>query len=395
MLREHPALLAFYANAGIRELIPIYPLYAIMFSEHGVSAFEISLLFVVWAFVGIVAEVPSGALADRFSRKWLIVASGLFKSAAFLSWFAWQSFPGFALGFILWGTGSSLRSGAWEALLHDLLTSWDRKLEFSKHYGRMKSLGTVGVCVGEAAGGALIFLGYDIVLIVSALIPLVATAPFVFLVGDVPVRDDDSQEAASEPDYFRTLRSGVTEAVTNRTILYILLVISLLIVTVGVYDEYVGLTLRENGFSLAVIAYLGIPIYLAQAVGHAIAHRFDAWSSTQSMLLIAATSGTLVLVPFLPDPGIPVVMSLVFFMFGVTSTLFQSYLQAEIEGDARATVTSTVGLGDSLGAIIWFLIFGALAEATSMTDATLMLGVLIVLLAGFFRALAARWRIQR
>ena len=86
------ALAAFYLNGGIREIIPIYPLYAIMFGEHGVSSFFLSVLFVIWCLTCIVVEVPSGALADRFSRKWLIVASPLRLpawrlSASGLSWF--------------------------------------------------------------------------------------------------------------------------------------------------------------------------------------------------------------------------------------------------------------------------------------------------------------------
>ncbi|MAV27919.1 MAG: hypothetical protein CMQ05_17745 [Gammaproteobacteria bacterium] len=69
-----------------------------MFTEHGVAPFELSLLFSAWALIGIITEIPSGALADRLGRKWLIVASGFFKSAAFMSWFLWQDFSGYLLG---------------------------------------------------------------------------------------------------------------------------------------------------------------------------------------------------------------------------------------------------------------------------------------------------------
>ncbi|MDG1204994.1 MAG: hypothetical protein P8N51_06445, partial [Pseudomonadales bacterium] len=86
-------LAAFYIAGGLREIIPIYPLYAIMFGANGVSAFELSLLFVVWAIVGLITEVPSGAWADRYSRKWIVVASGVFKAAGFLTWYLWQDFP--------------------------------------------------------------------------------------------------------------------------------------------------------------------------------------------------------------------------------------------------------------------------------------------------------------
>lgn len=49
----------------------ICPFYADMFVDYGLSGLEVSLLFAVWSWSGtcIALEVPSGALADRFSRK--------------------------------------------------------------------------------------------------------------------------------------------------------------------------------------------------------------------------------------------------------------------------------------------------------------------------------------
>ena len=49
----------------------ICPFYAVMFVDYGLSGLEVSLLFAVWSWSGtcIALEVPSGALADRFSRK--------------------------------------------------------------------------------------------------------------------------------------------------------------------------------------------------------------------------------------------------------------------------------------------------------------------------------------
>ena len=67
------AILAFYIDGGIGELVPIYPLYSVMFMDHGVSAFGFSALLMIWSLSAMIVEIPSGALADRFSRKWLLV----------------------------------------------------------------------------------------------------------------------------------------------------------------------------------------------------------------------------------------------------------------------------------------------------------------------------------
>ena len=62
--------------ALLADTVPLYPLYALLFADSGLSGAEISALFAIWSAVGLLAEVPSGALADRFSRRGCLVAAG-------------------------------------------------------------------------------------------------------------------------------------------------------------------------------------------------------------------------------------------------------------------------------------------------------------------------------
>lgn len=379
---------AFYLNSGIREVIPIYPLYAVMFGEHGVGPIGISVLFSIWAAVGIVTEVPSGALADAFSRKWLIVASGILKSFAFLTWFLFQDFYGFALGFLIWGVASSLRTGAWEALLHDLLKLDGSENKFAHHYGRINSIARVGVVLGELIGGVLIVLGYDIVLLVSAAVPLLASAFFIVLVTE-PTRHETVYEAG----YLGNIKSGVMEAIHNQGILYILLATTMLLIAAGILDEYVNPITFEQGFSLSAVAYLSAGIALAEAAGYALSGRFSFLSLNQLLALMATAAGLLVLMPPLGGYYVPTILGIFFAMFGMASTLFASRLQNLIEGSARATVTSVVSLGDGVGAILWFLVFGSMAEMSSMTLAATGFAVITALSCLVFYRLARRWGI--
>ena len=55
--------------AALSELVPYYPLYALLFLDTGLSEAQISVLFALWSITAFVAEVPTGALADRWSRR--------------------------------------------------------------------------------------------------------------------------------------------------------------------------------------------------------------------------------------------------------------------------------------------------------------------------------------
>ena len=366
-------LAAFYIAGGLREIIPIYPLYAIMFGANGVSAFELSLLFVVWAIVGLITEVPSGAWADRYSRKWIVVASGVFKAAGFLTWYLWQDFPGYALGFIFWGFGSSLRSGAFEALLHDLLKKWDDTQSFTKHYGRISALATLSAMLGEILGGILIIYGYDFVLLVSMAIPLLASIPFVVWIKETP-----KDALIAEKNYLLHLKEGIGESFQNKSIRFILATTTFLVVAHGVVDEYVSPIMYEKGFSLSMIAFLAVPMFLAEAAGEYLADEFDYLEFDHLLTLMIL--GSACLVPIFIGTGllIPTLFTLYFFLFGLASTILASKLQDKISTDSRATVTSVVGFGDSLGAIIWFLVIGVAAEITSISTAVSFFTVLIM-----------------
>ena len=54
-----------------------YPVFALLFLEHGLTWEEFGILNGIWAISIILLEVPSGALADTIGRKRLIVLGAL------------------------------------------------------------------------------------------------------------------------------------------------------------------------------------------------------------------------------------------------------------------------------------------------------------------------------
>jgi len=81
-------LTAFYIKGGGIELIPIYPLYAVMFMEHGVSTFEFSVLYVLIVATCLLSMSASldefiGPLLreKEFSLRWI----GYLSAAIFLA----------------------------------------------------------------------------------------------------------------------------------------------------------------------------------------------------------------------------------------------------------------------------------------------------------------------
>ena len=57
----------------------IFPFYTVMFTEHGMSPAQIGVALAAWSLTGVALEIPTGALADRLSRRWLLFVAQIFR----------------------------------------------------------------------------------------------------------------------------------------------------------------------------------------------------------------------------------------------------------------------------------------------------------------------------
>jgi MFS family permease len=127
----------YYLTTVCYDFVFAYAIYTVFFSLRGLTVFQISLLLSWWTVTSIVLEIPTGALADSWSRRKMLALAPLIKSFCFLTWFlAGGSFYLFALGFLLWSAGSSLSSGTSEALLYDTLVHYGKRDDYEKALGR-------------------------------------------------------------------------------------------------------------------------------------------------------------------------------------------------------------------------------------------------------------------
>jgi hypothetical protein len=378
-------------------------------SDGGLSAAQISSLFVVWSLTSFVAEVPSGAWADTVDRRRLLVLSGLLYAIAFGVWLAWPAYPGYLIGFVCWGVSSALMSGTFEALLYDHLNAAGAAHRYAGVKGGAQTAALLATLVAMAAAGLLVSLGgYPLVGAVSVGMALVHTAVAATLpasraaapAGDhasatrgdhgtvalAPGSQQPPSDTGAIADYLTMLRSGLGEAVRVPRVRRVA-VIAAAMLGLTAYDEYFPLVLAAHGFTAERIPVLLAVIVAGQALGTALAGRTTGWSPRR----IAWLYGTgAVLIGAGALTGGPVGFVAIGLGYGAVNNAFlvgEARLQESISGAARATVTSVSGLGAEVFALAVFAFVALGSTWWSIVTVLALLTVPSLATA----ALAGRW----
>ncbi|MEV6557055.1 MFS transporter [Nocardia sp. NPDC051756] len=394
---------------GIGDLIPLYALYSLLFADHGLSTGQISSLFAIWSTTAFLLEVPSGAWADTVSRRALLVLSGVLLTAGFALWTLVPTYPGFALGFVLWGAAGALVSGTFEALLYDDLAARGEQSAYARILGYTRAASETAIVVGIVAAtplylwGGYALIGWSSVgfaALHTAIALSFPSAPKAVSAADIDELED-AESLADEADpvvpldrdqpegpfarYLTMLKTGVGESFRVRAVRNGVLLGALLF-GITAFDEYFALLAESVGVSTAIVPLLVGLTVLGSLGGSLLAGRTEAMSG-RTMAIAVGLGGVLFLGGALlaglaehRPYAVYVLTGLGFTAIGLSygivynaGVVAGARLQDAIEGPARATVTSVSGL---LGEVVALAVFAFAALATAWWSMSTMLALL-------------------
>lgn len=374
------------AFSSVREFIPFFPLYPLLFVDTGLSTAQVSSLFVIWSATAFLLEVPSGALADLVPRRLLLVLSSLLYAGCFAVWALVPSYPAFALGFVLWGVSSAINSGTYESYVYDVLDLAGEKHRFPKVLARSRAGSLVMIMLGIPAASVLYPLGgYELVGAASVGACLLQFAIGCTLPRDPrPPREDGGSETFSWTGYLAMLREGVGEVRRSTTVRRTVIMIAVL-AGIMCYDEYFPLLGAELGAGRQLVPLLLVGTVAGQAVGSLLAERVP----TRLLTRAVPAAGILVIAGVLS--GHPIIgFAAIAVGYGLHQMVYvasEIRLQELITGRARATVTSISGLLAELSALTVFVAFGVGSNWIGIPGLVAALAVCLVVLTPLVR----RW----
>ncbi len=374
-----------YALRITDEFIPWFALYALYMVDSGLSAAELASLFVIWSVTAFALEIPSGAWADTFSRRKLVALGAAIRGVGFAVWTIWPGYWGFALGFVLWGIRSAMKSGAVEALVYDELAAIGQTGAYLRIVGRGQTLAIVATMLAVGLGAPIFsFGGYRLAGWLSVAVAAAGVVAALSFPETARVRSTDHGGVA---EYLRQLRAGLAEARHSPAVRHVL-VIAVGMGGLTAFDEFLPLLVRQLGASTELTPLLLLIPGAAMAGVAAIAGRFSRLSAHAAAWLLFAAAVLLAVGPLTGHPVLAMVLLAGSFgLMQLMRLLTEARLQSAIAGTARATVLSVAGLGAELLAVTVYFGYGLGSQWLAATGLIALFSLPLLALA----ALTRRW----
>jgi MFS family permease len=335
----------------------IYPFYALLFAESGLSTAQISMLFVGWSVIGIAAEIPTGALGDRFDRRYLLALGQLTKAVGFGCWFIFSDFTGYLAGFALWGIGSAFSSGTYEALVYDELDKQGRREQYLRVAGRSASVALVAILLATALASLVASPGYDIAILASV------GASCIAALAALSLPKASRVASTKQTPYLETIKVGLRLSIRSKRLGVAILLAAVAGSAYGALEEYSGLFISDLGYSAAVVALILTAIGITDALGAFSAERVEKARTGGIFALVAVASVSLIAASLLQSAASVPLLAAFFFLTQAAMIISESRVQHSIDStEHRATATSVANFAieiASLGVFATFAIAGS------------------------------------
>ncbi len=353
-----PRYYAYQFLRGFHFWLPIWFLF--LQAQHGLSYAQIGLMEVLFGLVTILAEVPTGAIADRFGRR-VSMGVGALGFAAATALFAALNFPALIIGHLGMSIARTLMSGADDALLYDSLRALKRTDEYERHAGRAQAVATASLLAATILSGPLVaLLDFRSVIMLSA-VGMGVSGLIALSLREPPRRESDfdgTQEAVTRSSrssraVLDEMRAGARIVLRTRPVLWTILLGGLLLATLDLPDFFIQPFIHSHGVDPAEALDLGLiysslilPSFIGVMIGSIVAAPLAARLGERRSLPAVLILGAAVFLPLLLVDHLALVAALALLAAATAAVhpLAGGYINRRISSDQRATVLSVFSL---------------------------------------------------
>lgn len=360
-------LLPLYVAAFSHGLVLWYAVEKPFMSSIGFNEATIGVMVACYAGLMPFIETPSGILADRWSRKGVLIVASISLIASSLVGGLSNSIPMYIVCACLWGIFFGMYSGTYDSIMYDtVLEQTGTTNDFEKRFGHIKALDSLALIIGSLTGGVLA-AAFTMQLVYFLTIPCVFISIFALWRFKEPTLHK-SEVAVPLVKHIRSTFKAVLRRGFVMQVVLTLLLLSLILQTVLEFNQLWLLALAAPLviFGPANAAALG-----ALGVGGTLAYRFGLHRRVallSAMVVLVCSSILLATV----KNAVIVIMCQATMVLVVTalSVIFTKQLHDNLPSHVRAGAASAVSTFSWIVFVPLALLFGLISQNQSAFEAS-------------------------
>jgi DHA3 family tetracycline resistance protein-like MFS transporter len=371
----------FYLESLISKLFYILPGFmAIYFFGLGLNMFQISLLFAVWSLFSLIFDIPTGAIADIYGRKFSVLLGTFLMASGFLAIYFFTNYF-IILGIMAFiGLSSTFVSGADDAWATDLINKKNKNL-LHGYFAKTMSLSSIGFVISGLIGAFFVkSLGIGIIWIATSLSLFVSF--FILIFAREYYIKKEITFGKSLKNIKNQTKTSIKYSYRNKALFYLILAGFFLVFASSFSNLVTWTGLLKNlsfpdyafGYFMSAIAFIGIfaPLISIKLMKSNKERNFILFSSIGLIIFIFGIifSYNLTLV-------FTIVLGFSFFQYMIMpakSTYFQKFIPTKL----RATIGSIDSMLVSLVGIIALPIAGFLADSIGSKYTIFISGFIVI-----------------
>ena len=325
----------------------------------------------------LLAEVPTGILADKIGRKWSVVIALFIQTAGEYLYLFTNNYWGFALISALAGIGFAFASGAGEALLYDSLPKGDSHVLMKKATRLNASAYLICSLVAPLIGGIIVstltLTKFKVAILFTAI--SVTMAFLLSLFFKEPKRDYKHVELSPKEIFTNGLRYLLSNKQLQWIVAILILTDSFTGVLLSLYQPYFvvfSVTPLWIGWSLSLASLLAFLI-MSQLP------KLEKWLGEKKafyLMCIFPSLGYLALATFNNQIAVMMIFIITYASTFTRGPSISALINKQLDKKSRATTLSMIAMLDKLYIGVMSVIFGIMAQY-SFRVTFLVMGILI------------------
>ena len=379
------AATAAFVSTLVFTIAPVY-----RFRTAGLDDLQLVLVGTVMEAAVFLFEIPTGIVADRWSRRWSVIIGHAGIGVGLLIEATLASFPGVLVGQAVWGLAYTFTSGATVAWVAGEMGDPDRAV-LRRLFLRASRLGSAGALVAVPLSFVLgINVSLRAPIIVGGVLSLVLAGWLVRAMGEehfepVPATDRSTWHAMAS-----SAAAGVRVIRASHVLLFLTVALFLAGGASEAYDRYIEkylLGLDQPGWPgwsaltwLAVVGWLSaalgivVPWWFERRHAHLPGNRQQHWIVGLILTQVVALLVLSVTGSFLLAAAISLLINRV---RSLRSSLLGAWIVPLTPKDRRATVLSTMEQADSVSQVTVGPAMGVIGQAAGIPAALAASAVLL------------------